>query len=184
MELFLGFVLGCIASMLATIFINAIPAYRQRPLLSLLRNPRLFIQLRRDSEQKKIKALIDSLFRAWEEKNLQKYMACWSNDAVRVVGPTNTVVDHLPEIGEGFKKSIARYRTIRVLSAVIEDIDIRPTTPDEAMVEAHYRFQLTREPDLLPVHEEATEFYVLRRTEQQGWLIASNLDHSKDVAKG
>ncbi|MEK6739289.1 MAG: hypothetical protein AABY74_11565, partial [Planctomycetota bacterium] len=94
MDLFLGFLLGCIASMLATIFVNAIPAYRQRPVLSLLRNPRLFVQLRRDTEQKRIKTLIDSLFKAWEEKNLEKYMACWASDAVRVVGPTNTVVDH------------------------------------------------------------------------------------------
>ena len=136
MDLFLGFLLGCIASMLATIFVNAIPAYRQRPVLSLLRNPRLFVQLRRDTEQKRIKTLIDSLFKAWEEKNLEKYMACWASDAVRVVGPTNTVVDHLPEIEEGFKKSIARYRTIRVLSVVLEDIDIRATTPNEAVVEA------------------------------------------------
>lgn len=184
MEIFLGFVLGCIASMLATILLNAIPAYRQRPVLSLLRNPRLFIQLHRDSEQKKIKTLIDTLFRAWEEKDLHKYIACWASDAVRVVGPTNTVVNRLSEIEDGFKKSVARYRTIRVLSAVIEGIDIRATTPNEAIVEAHYRFQLTREPDLLPIHEEATEFYVLRRTEHEGWQIASNLDHSKDVAKG
>jgi len=184
MEIFLGFVLGCIASMLATIFLNAIPSYRQHLLLSLLRNPRLFVQLHRDTEQRRIKTLIDSLFRAWEEKNLQKYIACWAGDAVRVVGPTNIVVDHLPDIEEGFKKSVARYRTIRVLSVVIEDIDIRATNPNEAVVEAHYRFQLTRESDLLPIHEEATEFYVLRRTDHQGWQIVSNLDHSKDVAKG
>jgi ketosteroid isomerase-like protein len=141
------------------------------------------MQLRRNTEQKNIKTLIDSLLRAWEEKDLQTYIRCWASDAVRVVGPTNTVVARLPEIEEGFKKSVARYRTIRVLSSVIEAIDIRATTPNDAVVEAYYRFRLTREPDLLPVYEEATEFYVLRRTEQQGWQITSNLDHSKDVAR-
>lgn len=183
MELFFGFVLGCIASMLATVCLNAIPTYRQRPILSLLRNPRLFVQLHRDTEQRRIKLLIDSLFKAWEEKSLQKYMECWASDAVRVIGPSNTVVEHLPEIEESFKKASCRYRTIRVMSAIIADIGIRETTPNEATVEVHYRFHLTREADLLPVCEEATEFYILRRTEHEGWRIVSNLDHSKDVAK-
>ena len=184
MELFLGFVLGFIASTLATIFLNAIPAYRQRPVLSLLRNPRLFIQLHRNTEQKRIKALIDSIFQAWEQKDLKKYLACWADDAVRVVGPTSTIVDRLPEIENGFQKSVARYHTIRVLSAFVENIDIRDSTPNEAATEVHYRFQLVRESDSLPVHEEATEFYILRRTEEKGWQIVSNLDHSKDVSKG
>lgn len=183
MEIFLGFVFGCVASMLATLILNAIPAYRQRPILSLLRNPVLFLQLHRNTEQRRIKALIDSLFKAWEEKDLKKYMACWASDAVRVVGPANTIVDHLPDIEEGFKKSANRYSAIRVLSAHIEDIKIRETTPDEAVVEARYRFHLTRAADLLPLYEEATEFYVLRRTKHEGWRIASNLDHSKDVVK-
>ena len=62
------------------------------------------------------------------------------NDAVRVFGPTNTVVDRLPEIEDGFKKSIAAYRTIRFLSLVIDDIRIRTTTPNEAVVEATIAF--------------------------------------------
>ena len=183
MDLLLGFVLGFIASTLAAIFLNAIPPHRQRSWVSLLRNPRLFINLRSDTEHKKIKALLDSLFRAWEEKNVEAYLACWEADAVRVIGSTNAVADRLPEIEQGFKASIARYRTIRVMSVVVEDIDIRGTDSNEALVEAHYRFQLTREPDLLPVHEDATEFYVVRRSEEHGWRIASNLDHSRDVAK-
>ncbi len=182
-ELVIGFVLGCIASMLATIFLNAIPAYRQWPILALLRNPRLFVQLRCNTEQRKIRVLINRLFRAWGEKDSQKYLSCWATDAVRVIGPTNTVEDRLPEIKSGFAHSCSRYHTIRVLSVVIEDIDIQESRPNEAVVKVHYRFQLVREPDLLPVCEEATELYVLRHTEHEGWKIASNLDHSKDVTK-
>lgn len=169
--------------MLATIFLNAIPDHRQRPILSLLRNPQLFIQLHGDTEQRRIKVLIDSLFKAWEEKDLEKYMACWAPDAVRVVGPTNTVVNRLGDIEKSFKKSSSCYRTIRVFSALIEDIEIRTRTPNEAVAEVHYRLQLTRESDALPVCEEATEFYILRRTQGQGWRIASNLDHSKDIGR-
>jgi len=183
MELLLGFVLGVIASILATIFLNAIPMYRQRPILSLLRNPRLFIQIHRDSPQKRIKELIESLFQAWEEKDLNKYIKCWTNDAVRVIGPTNSVTEGLQEIEEGFRQSIARYRVIRVMAVIVENIDIRESTPNEAVAEVHYRFQLIRDADSLPIHEEATEFYVFRRVSENGWKIASNIDHSKDVSK-
>lgn len=183
MDLFLGFVIGFIASILATICLNAIPGHRQRPILSLLRNPKLFIQLHRKTSHRRIKELIKSLFQAWEEKDLNKYIACWAPDAVRVVGPTNSVTDGLPEIEEGFRQSIARYRTIRVLAVVVEDIDIRESTPNEAVAEVHYRFQLIRNADSLPIQEEATEFYVLRRVGEDGWQIASNLDHSKVVSK-
>ena len=183
MELSVGFVLGVIASVLATIFLNAIPTHRQWPILSLLRNPRLFIKVRRETSHRRIKELIESLFQAWEEKDLNKYIECWVPDAVRVVGPTNSVTEGLPEIEEGFRQSIARYRTIRVMAVVVENIDIRESTPNEAVAEVHYRFQLIRHADSLPIHEEATEFYVFRRVGENGWQIASNLDHSKDVSK-
>jgi len=183
MELFIGFVLGVIASILATIFLNAIPTHRQWPILSLLRNPRLFIQIHRDSPQRRIKELIDSLFQAWEEKDLNKYIKCWANDAVRVIGPTNAVTEGLQEIEDGFRQSISRYKAIRVMAAVVENINIRESTPNEAVAEVHYRFQFIRDADSLPIHEEATEFYVFRRVGENGWQIASNLDHSKDVSK-
>ncbi len=183
MGLLIGFVLGVIASVLATIFLNAIPTHRQWPILSLLRNPRLFIQLHLDSPHRQIKDLIESLFQAWEEKDLNKYIRCWAKNAVRVVGPTNSVTEGLQEIQNSFQRSIDRYRTIRVVAVVVEDIDIREETPFEAVAEVHYRFQLIRDSDSLPIHEEATEFYVLQRAGDNGWQIASNLDHSKDVSK-
>ncbi len=183
MELFIGFVLGIIASILATILLNVIPTYRQWPILSLFRNPRFFIQLRRDTSHRRIKDVIESIFQAWEEKDLDKYIECWAPDAVRVVGPTNSVTEGLPEIEESFRQSIARYRAIRVMAVVVENIDIRESTPNEAIAEVHYRFRLIRHADSLPIHEEATEFYVFRRVAENRWQIASNLDHSKDVSK-
>ena len=136
-----------------------------------------------DSQQKLIRILIDKLFHAWEEKDLECYLSCWTNDAVRVIGSTNTVVENITEIEECFRKSISRYSAINVQSSVIEDIEIRKSTPNEAVAEVHYRFQLIRESDYLPVHEEATEFFVLRKTVAAGWQIRSNLDHSRDVSR-
>lgn len=183
MELFIGFVLGIIASILATIFLNAIPMYRQRPVLSLLRNPKLFLQIHRNSPQKQIKELIESLFHAWEEKDLKKYIKCWAEDSVRVIGPTNSVTEGLQEIEDSFRQSISRYRVIRVLALMVENIDICKLNPNEAIAEVHYRFQLIRNADSLPFHEEASEFYVLRQVNENGWKIASNLDHSKEISK-
>ncbi len=183
MELFIGFVLGVIASILATIFLNAIPMYRQRSILSLLRNPRLYIQVHRDSPEKRIKERIESLFQAWEEKDLNKYIMCWSKDAVRMIGPTNSVTEGLQEIGNSFQQSIARYQVIRVVAVILENINIHKSTPNEAVAEVHYRFQLIRDEDSLPIHEEATEFYVLKRVSENDWKITSNLDHSKDISK-
>lgn len=183
MELFVGFILGVVASMIASILLNSIPSYRQRTLSTLLKNPRLFCKLYYNNHHKKINELFYNLYKSWEEKDLDKYISCWSSNAVRLIGTNNNIVDGLIEIKDAFIKSIARYRDIKVMSYVIEEIDIRKSEPIEATVEIHYRFQLIRMNDLLPVFEEATEYYILIQKKDGYWKIASNMDHSKDVSK-
>ena len=183
MSLFLGFVLGVIASVIASVVISAIPPHKQRKVIAVLRNPWLNFQLLRSTPHQEIKAVLCKLFNAWEKKDLDSYLSCWSTDAVRVVGPMSQRQDGFEDLRVTFSAAIGKYKTITVSSVIFEKIEFEASRPADASAMLHYRFDLVRASDGLPVSEEATEFYALRKSEEDGWQIASNLDHSKDVAK-
>lgn len=191
MELLFGFALGFLASALAGILLNSIPAYRQRPFLASLRNPRLLIRLRLDTEERRIKRLIETLFDAWEERDPVKYRSCWAEDAVRVVGPKSDVVYHLSDIQKVFSQALERYLSTEVVALIFDAVELlhapmpKPQNskepPAHATAQVHYRLKMVRL-DSLPEHEEATEFYTLKRVAGL-WRIASNLDHSQDIQR-
>jgi hypothetical protein len=64
MELLLGFILGIVASVIASFlfswFTVVVPQDRQRKFVSLLRNPRLSLRVLRDTEERKVRDRIHS----------------------------------------------------------------------------------------------------------------------------
>jgi len=62
MELLVGFILGIVASIIASFVFKAlessIPLSKQKRLITFFRNPKLFVNLHRDTEERKIKELI------------------------------------------------------------------------------------------------------------------------------
>jgi Domain of unknown function (DUF4440) len=186
MALFVGFLLGVMASLLASFayayITNAVPLHRQRPVLAALRNPQLYYRLRRDTAERRVKQRIEALFAAWRRKQLADYLACWTGDAVRIIGTESNVKEDKAMIGAKFSASCKRYSAIEVSSVVFESIRIGPR-PGMAMAEVSYRFVLTRAEDALPVVEDAHEVYALR--EQEGsWIVASNIDHFYEIRRG
>lgn len=174
-----GFLLG----VLATVFSDAIASWLAgvapigftRWLSAIAANPRLYFRTRRNTPERRIKILIEQLFRAWEKKDLETYLSCWADDAVRIVGTNANVEETKVQIGEKFSASCQRYSDIKVESLILERVDLSPQC-NSAIVEARYRFCLTRTRDGLPVLEDAKEVYAIRRHEGV-WRIASNIDH-------
>jgi Domain of unknown function (DUF4440) len=177
-----GFILGIIASLLASFTYASLPPHRQRPILAFLRNPRLFIRLRCATEERRVKSRIDALFSAWARKDLPAYLSCWAEDAVRIIGTESNVKEDKSLIGAKFSAAGTRYFEIGVSSVVFDSITIGPR-PGTAVAEVSYRFVLTRTEDLLPVVEDSREVYALRVVQGE-WLIASNIDHFYEIRPG
>lgn len=174
---------GFIAGIVATVFSDAIAAWLARAvpmrftrwLDTVAANPRLYFQTKLDTPERRIKELVEDLFDAWSSKDLEKYLACWADDAVRVVGPQATVEESKEQIREKFFASCERYAVIRVEYVAFESILMSPQA-NTAVAQVRYRFVLTRRKDGLPIVEDARELYSLRL--QNGtWQIASNIDH-------
>ena len=70
MELALGFLLGILASYLASALAVFAPPAHPRSLLAALRNPRLALRLTGNTEERRIRNTLVALTRAWETKNL------------------------------------------------------------------------------------------------------------------
>ncbi len=75
--------------------------------------------------------------------------------------------------------AIEKYSTIKVDALVSDEIAIGPR-PGTAVATVHYRFRLLRSEDGLPVIEDAQEVYSIRKA-NDGWLIASNIDHFYEI---
>jgi len=183
MEIFLaagGFLLGVIATVfsdaIAAWLARVIPIGFTRRLTAMAANPRLYLRTLRDTPERRIKLLIEQLFRAWEKKDLETYLSCWADNAIRIVGTNANVEETKVQIGEKFSASCQRYSDIEVDSLVLERVDLSPRCGDSAIAEVRYRFCLTRARDALPVLEDAREVYSMRRHEGV-WRIASNIDH-------
>jgi ketosteroid isomerase-like protein len=183
MELFLGFLLGILASMIASflfVYLSALITPEQhKPIVAFLRNPALAIRLLRDTNERRVKKRIEALFHAWETKDSQAYLSCWANDAVRLIGAVFGTTERKDSIAAKFHASCERYSDIRVSCLVIEDIKIAPPG-DVAMAQVYYRFDLTRAQDSLPVVEASLEMYKLQRL-NDNWLIAANIDYFSPV---
>lgn len=179
-----GFLVG---GVLATVFSDAIAAWlvrlmpirESRRLGAIADNPRLYLRLLRDTEERKIGATIGWLFKAWEQQDQAAYAACWADDAVRMVGVQTQIEERKDDIIAKFRKSCGRYAHITVASLVFQSISL---APDEQGAIAHvrYRFQLERLGDHLPIVEDAREVYSLRRTDR-GWLVTANIDHFYEI---
>jgi uncharacterized protein (TIGR02246 family) len=183
MELLVGFILGIVASIIASFVFKAlessIPLSKQKRLITFFRNPKLFVNLHRDTEERKIKELIEKLFKAWETKDIELYLSCWADDTVRIVGTDSTTKESKDEIARKFNASFDKYSDIRVEALVLDDITLGPRA-GTATAKVHYRFSLTRSSDYLPIAEEAQELYSLRQTKGE-WIIASNIDHFYEI---
>lgn len=174
---------GFIAGVIATLFSDAIASWLARLfpikftrwLSAVAANPKLYLRTRQNTPERKIKELLDTLFHAWEQKDLNGYLACWADDAIRIVGLSSNREENKAQIREKFIASCERYSKIRVESFVLERIDLLPQS-DSAVAEVRYRFHLTRARDTLPVLEDAKEVYALRKVEG-AWTITSNIDH-------
>jgi len=117
MELFIGFLIGIVASIIASFafkaFESALPLSKQKRLFGFLKNPSLFMRIRFNTEEK-IKELIVKLFNAWETKDPEEYLSCWSDDAIRVVGTNSPIKENKKTIKTKFMDAIEKYSTIKV----------------------------------------------------------------------
>ncbi|HXM46471.1 MAG TPA: nuclear transport factor 2 family protein [Pyrinomonadaceae bacterium] len=185
MQLIVGFILGVVASVLASFvftWLSAIfPFERQRWIVAFLRNPILPFKLLRRGEERRIKDCIRRLFQSWCNKDLEKYLACWADDCVRVMGSVSTVKEDKNTIAQKFIRSCKRYSEISTPVIAFENIRISPDSRN-AIAEVYYRFELIRAEDSLPAVESSREFYSLRKSGDE-WLIASNIDYFTDVGK-
>lgn len=179
MEYLIGFILGVLASILASFVVSTIPPERQRWLTALMRNPSLLFRLKRAGPEREIRDLLQKLFRAWESKNLSEYLDCWAEDCIRLTGPTSSNKEDKAAIRAKFEDSCRRHSQIRVTALILKDVRLVPMG-DRAIAEVFYRFALTRTEDSLPIHETADEVYSLHKEEAR-WLITANIDHYHEV---
>lgn len=174
-----GFLFGVIATLfsdaMASWLARIVPMKFTRWLSAVAANPRLYLRTRRDTPERQINELVIRLFRAWERKDLETYLSCWAEDAVRIVGSNANLEETKSQLREKFLASCQRYAEIKVDSLVLERVALSPCS-DSAIVEARYRFSLTRSRDGLPVLEDAREVYAMRLHEG-AWRITSNIDH-------
>lgn len=174
-----GFILGVLASVIASFLFRCfeidVPLVKQKRMMAFLRSPALFIRLRLNTDERRIKELIERLFLAWERKDLDAYSSCWAADAVRVVGSESPIKEDKRQIVEKFQSSCQKYSVIKVLAIVFDKISIGPR-PGTAIAMVHYRFDLVRESDGIPKSEDSQEVYLLK-FRNGSWQILSNMDH-------
>lgn len=187
--LLLGFMLGIASSVIASFFYAwltpILPIDRHRPFLAFLKNPGLFIRMLRDGDERRIKKRIKYLFSSWEQKDLNKYLSCWTDNANRFIGTLSTSKEDKAAIAASFEDACRKYAQIHVPNLVVASISLNQER-NIAIVEVQYRFSLIRAEDFLPVIEESKEVYSMRNIEGV-WFIVSNIDHYYDirpVAKG
>ena len=183
MQLLIGFILGVVSSAIASFLFRwyemDVPIVKQKRMIVFCRNPALYIKLRLNTEERRIKQVIERLFNAWENKDLYAYASCWADDAVRIIGVTSTQEEDKSEILEKFRSSCQKYSVIRVTALIYDDISIGPRQ-GTSFVKVHYRFELVRAKDGLPVVEESQEVYSLRLRDTS-WQIATNIDHFYEI---
>lgn len=183
MEFIAGFISGVLASVIASFLFRwfeiDVPLVKQKRMMAFLRTPALFIRLRLNTDERRIKELIERLFLAWEMKDLNAYSSCWAADAVRVVGPESPIKEDKPQIIEKFQSSCQKYSVIKVHALVFDDISIGPRQ-GMATAKVHYRFEFIRESDGIPMFEDSQEIYSLKFRNDL-WQIFSNLDHFYEI---
>jgi ketosteroid isomerase-like protein len=179
----LGFALGLLASLFASVLFAAIPGATHIQLIAFLRNPALFLRTRLPGDERAINDLIRTLFDAWQHKDIDAYMACWSKNAHRAEGANPDMIEDREAIRSCFERSCSRYTSIRVPVLVLEDLQRSGTA--RAIATVYYRFELIRAGyQLPPVIEEAEELYYLEKGERDdNWLIHSNVDHFTKVTE-
>ncbi len=186
MDLLIGFILGVVASIVASfVFLwmtAAVPKIRQRPIVALIRNPSLFWKLRASTPERDVKERICALFRAWVKRDRDAYLICWAEGATRVYGLRAEKRQSKADIAAHFDGAIAKYSEIRVIGPVFEDIRILAGGA-RAVAEIAYRFALTQAQDSIPVHEESREAYALEKVDGT-WFINSNIDHYSELGTG
>ena len=183
MELLIGFILGLFASVIAsfifTWFWEVFPLDRQRRIITFFRNPLLSFRLFRNTEERRIKNVLQTLFRSWCDKDKEKYLSCWADDCIRIMGSDSLVKEDKNAIAAKFSWSCQKYNEITVPVFVVEDIRLSQDS-QSARAEVYYKFKLTKAEDSLPVIEPAREFYALRKRDDK-WVIISNVDHFSEM---
>lgn len=183
MQLIIGFILGVVASVIASFlftWLTAIfPFERQRWIVAFIRAPILHVKLNFRTDEREIRDRIRTLFRAWRDKDMETYLSCWSEDCVRVVGSTSTVKEDKAAIADKFRGSCAKYVEISTPVVAVENVRISPDSTN-AVAEVYYRFELIRVEDSLPAVECSKEFYSLRKLDDH-WVIVSNIDWFSEV---
>lgn len=183
MELIAGFFLGVVTSIIASFlfrwFEMDVPLVKQKRMMAFLRNPALYLRLKLNTDERRIKELIERLFLAWETKDLNAYSFCWAANAVRIVGSESPINEDKAQIIEKFRSSCQRYSVIKVPALVFDDISIGPRQ-GMATAKVHYRFELVRESDGIPIFEDSQEVYSLK-FRNDSWQIFANMDHSYEI---
>jgi len=183
MQFLAGFILGVVTSVIADFLFRwlepIVPLSRQKRMMAFFRNPVLYFKLKLNTDERRIKKLIEHLFRAWETKDLNAYASCWTAEAVRTIGAMSTQDENKLQIVETFRSSCHKYSVIKVAALVFDKITL-DSQQWTAIVKLHYRFELIRASDGLPIFEESQEFYSLKFL-NGSWLIASNIDHYYEI---
>ncbi len=90
MEFIVGFISGVLASVIASFLFRwfeiDVPLVKQKRMMAFFRNPALYLRLKLNTDERRIKQLVERLFFAWEMKDLNAYSSCWADDAVKIVG--------------------------------------------------------------------------------------------------
>jgi hypothetical protein len=169
----LGLASGVAASLVAWLILEALGRQHRRRLVRLVNHPYLSLKIHLPGRHRDVVRRIRWLFAAWEQKDADAYLDCWTNNALRTSArgerePVEVIRDH-------FQASVQRYDVIRVPWTVVEDLELRPD--NAAVVQLTYRMCLTRSSDQVELIEDGTEFYRLR--EERGvWKIHANWDRS------
>jgi len=138
------------------------PLVKQKRMMAFFRNPALYLRMRLNTDERRIKEVIERLFSAWEMKDLNAYSSCWSSDAVRIVGTDSPIKENKAQILDKFRSSCQKYSVIKVLAIVFDNISIGPRQ-GTATAKVHYRFELFRKSDGLPIFEDSQEIYALKK---------------------
>jgi hypothetical protein len=179
----LGFIAGVFTSVIASFlfrwFDMDVPLIKQKRMMAFIRNPIRYIRMRLDTDERKITELIERLFRAWEMKDLLTYSSCWADGALRIIGTQSPINEDKSQIVKNFESSCQRYSSIKVAGLVFDKITIGPRQ-GMAIVNVHYRFELSRTSDGLPILEDSQEVYSVKYR-NDCWQIVSNIDHFYEI---
>ena len=165
-----------VATFLVAYFISTLTVKYQKLIIATVKKPNLYISIFRDTDEKNIALVIQKIFTSWNTKNVEDYIACWSDDAVKIISSNTDKKFTKAAIKGKFIVSCETYSSISTEYLVFNDIRVNYPEMGLAIVDVNYRFLLISKESSLPVIEDTNELYVLEN-DGKNWKIKANHDH-------